>query len=65
MDFQTIRKLDGEYLAATYARYPVALVGGKNATLVDSEGKQYIDFGAGIAVNIFGANNEQWKAAVI
>mgnify|MGYP002581216108 CR=1 FL=1 len=65
MDFQTIRKLDGEYLAATYARYPVALVGGKNATLVDSEGKQYIDFGAGIAVNIFGANDEQWKAAVI
>ncbi len=65
MNFQKIRELDGEYLAKTYARYPVALVGGKNATLVDSEGKQYIDFGAGIAVNIFGANDEAWKAAVI
>ena len=65
MDFQEIKELDDEYLAKTYARYPVALVGGKNATLVDSEGKQYIDFGAGIAVNIFGANDEEWKAAVI
>ncbi len=65
MNFQEIRELDGEYLARTYARYPVALVGGKNATLTDSEGKEYIDFGAGIAVNIFGANDEEWKAAVI
>lgn len=65
MDFQKIKELDGEYLVKTYARYPVALVGGRNATLVDSEGKEYIDFGAGIAVNIFGANDEAWKAAVI
>lgn len=65
MDFQQIKELDSEYLAKTYARYPVALVGGKNATLLDSEGKKYIDFGAGIAVNIFGANDEDWKAAVI
>ena len=65
MNFQQIKELDSEYLAKTYARYPVALVGGNNATLLDSEGKEYIDFGAGIAVNIFGANDEEWKAAVI
>ena len=65
MDFNEIKTLDGEYLAKTYARYPVALVGGKNATLTDSNGKQYIDFGSGIAVNIFGANDEEWKQAVI
>lgn len=65
MDFQEIKSLDAQYLAKTYARYPVALVGGRNATLKDSEGKEYIDFGAGIAVNIFGANDEAWKAAVI
>ena len=65
MDFQEIKSLDAQYLAKTYARYPVALVGGRNATLTDSEGKEYIDFGAGIAVNIFGANDEAWKAAVI
>ena len=65
MDFQEIKSLDAQHLAKTYARYPVALVGGRNATLTDSEGKEYIDFGAGIAVNIFGANDEAWKAAVI
>lgn len=65
MNFDQISALDGEYLAKTYARYPVALVGGKNATLVDSEGKQYIDFGSGIAVNVFGVNDEEWKQAVI
>ncbi len=65
MDFQEIKSLDAQYLAKTYARYPVALVGGRNATLTDSEGKEYIDFGAGIAVSIFGANDEAWKAAVI
>ena len=40
MDFQEIKSLDAQYLAKTYARYPVALVGGRNATLTDSEGKE-------------------------
>ena len=65
MQFEEISAWDAQYLAKTYARYPVALTGGKNATLTGSDGKQYIDFGAGIAVNIFGANDAQWKAAVI
>ena len=65
MNFQEIQRLDGTYVAKTYARYPVALVGGKNATLTDSEGREYIDFGSGIAVNVFGANDEAWKKAVI
>ena len=38
---------------------------GEGATLFDTEGKRYVDFGSGIAVNIFGANDEKWKAAVI
>ncbi len=65
MDFSEIQKLDKKYHAETYAYFPVAFVGGKNATLVSTEGKEYIDFGAGIATNIFGVNDEAWKAAVI
>lgn len=65
MDFNEIKELDSEYGAKTFSRFPVAFVGGKNATLVDTEGKEYIDFGAGIAVNIFGVNDEAWKSAVI
>ena len=52
-------------MAETFSRFPVAIERGEGATLYDTEGKAYVDFGAGIAVNIFGANDEQWKAAVI
>ena len=65
MNFQEIKRLDEKYYAETFSRFPVAFVGGKGATLVDTEGKEYVDFGAGIAVNIFGVNDEEWKQAVL
>ncbi len=42
------------YLANTYARFPVALVKGKGVRLWDVEGKEYLDFAAGIAVDVLG-----------
>ena len=65
MNFEEIKKLDSQYGAETFSRFPIALAGGQGATLVDTEGKRYIDFGAGIAVNIFGVNDEEWKKEVI
>lgn len=59
-----ITQNDKQYVANTYARFPVELVSGKGSILKDSDGKEYIDLGAGIAVNIFGAADEQWQAAV-
>lgn len=56
---------DQKYIANTYGRFPVALVRGKGAHLVDSDGKEYIDMGSGIAVNAFGVGDEIWKKAVI
>jgi len=38
----------------TYARTPVAFERGEGATLFDTEGRRYLDFGAGIAVNALG-----------
>jgi len=38
----------------TYARTPVAFERGEGAYLFDSEGRRYLDFGAGIAVNALG-----------
>jgi len=38
----------------TYARYPIELAGGRGARAVDSAGKVYLDFAAGIAVNALG-----------
>ncbi len=39
-----------QFVLPTYARQPLSFVQGKNARLTDSEGKEYIDFAAGIAV---------------
>ena len=57
-------ELDKEYVAATYARFPLEIVSGKGATVVDSEGKEYIDLGTGIAVNTFGMCDGEWIAAL-
>src|SRR5574337_1052666 len=42
------------YLANTYARFPVVLVKGTGVRVWDAEGKAYLDFAAGIAVNVLG-----------
>jgi len=42
------------YLMDTYARYPVALVKGQGMRVVDAEGREYLDFMAGVAVNNLG-----------
>lgn len=60
----TIEEKDHEYIASTYARFPVRLVGGKGAELYDADGKKYIDLGSGIGVNVFGAADDEWAAAV-
>ena len=59
-----IKSLDFEYIAGTYNRYPVEIVSGKGSLLRDSFGKEYIDMGSGIGVNIFGAADDGWKSAV-
>jgi predicted acetylornithine/succinylornithine family transaminase len=38
----------------TYGRYPIAMVRGKGSWVWDSEGKKYLDFVTGIAVNNLG-----------
>lgn len=40
----------GKYLMNTYARQPVAFVRGEGTRLWDSEGREYLDFVAGISV---------------
>ena len=42
----------------TYSRYPVALEKGEGAVMWDADGKQYIDFVAGIAVNSLGSGHK-------
>lgn len=44
----------GEYLMNTYGRYPIALARGKGCRVWDEDGKEYLDFITGIAVNNLG-----------
>jgi acetylornithine/N-succinyldiaminopimelate aminotransferase len=50
MNSQTLMMLSGKYIANTYARYPIVLVRGKGTRVWDVEGKEYLDFVAGLAV---------------
>jgi predicted acetylornithine/succinylornithine family transaminase len=54
MNNRDVAKLTDQYVAHTYARYPIALVRGKGARVWDADGKEYLDFLAGIAVNGLG-----------
>ena len=59
-----IKELDKKYVLPTYARADVEFVSGSNATLVDSEGKKYIDFTSGIGVVSVGHANERVSKAI-
>ena len=59
-----LKTIDKEYIANTYARFPVELVCGKGSLVYDETGKEYIDMGSGIGVTAFGIADDEWKAAV-
>ncbi len=59
-----IKEKDSQYIAHTYGRFPVTLVKGEGSLFWDEEGKEYIDMGSGIAVNLLGACHEGWVQAV-
>ncbi len=59
-----IKQLDSQYIAGTYARFPLQIVSGKGALLTDEQGSEYIDMASGIAVNTFGACDPEWAQAV-
>ena len=61
---ENIQAIDKEYVAGTYARFPVQIVSGKGSLVYDETGKEYIDMGSGIGVTAFGIADKQWKDAV-
>lgn len=60
----SITSLDNNFVASTYGRFPIELDFGKGAKLYDTNGKEYIDMGTGIAVNVFGVCDDEWNGAV-
>lgn len=60
----TTKELDTKFVLPTYARADVEFVSGKNARLIDANGKDYIDFTSGIAVVSVGHGNERLTNAL-
>ena len=61
----SIQELDSRYIAHTYQRFPLEVTGGNGSVVYGGDGKEYIDLGSGIAVNIFGLNDKPWREAVV
>ena len=60
----SITKIDNEFVALTYGRFPLELREGMGAVAYDTEGREFIDMGTGIAVNTFGFSDAEWVIAV-
>lgn len=53
-----------ENLLHTYNRYQIVWEKGEDVYLYDTNGKKYLDFAAGIAVNSLGYSNQEYKEAL-
>ena len=64
MQTEQIIKTAEEKLIHTYNRYQIVLDKGDGVRLYDTDGKEYLDFGAGIAVFALGYNNKEYNDAL-
>ena len=64
MTFEELRELDRQYVVQSYGRNPIAIHHGQGATLYGLDGREYIDFTAGIGVTSLGHGDEGWQQAV-
>jgi acetylornithine/N-succinyldiaminopimelate aminotransferase len=64
MNTREYMKQSDEYLVHTYNRFPVVFERGEGVRLYDTDGKEYLDFAAGIAVQALGYSNKEFKDAL-
>ncbi|HEV2439618.1 MAG TPA: acetylornithine transaminase [bacterium] len=64
MTTREIVELSGRVLAPNYRRAPVAFREGRGMRLWDVEGKEYLDFVGGIAVDVLGHAHPKFVAAI-
>lgn len=57
--------IDKEYVANTYARFPIEISYGNGSLVYSADGKEYIDLGSGIGVTAFGISDKEWQKAVM
>lgn len=61
---ENIASLYDAYVLSNYGKAPFALVRGEGTYVWDAEGRRYLDFCTGIAVNTIGHAHPKWVAAV-
>ncbi len=59
-----ISDIGEKYVMHTYNRFPLTLVRGEGMYVYDEDGKEYLDFVSGIAVNSLGHNHKRLTAAI-
>lgn len=64
MTQEEIIQLSNEYIVPTYGRIPVAFKEGSGVRLRDMEGKEYLDFIGGLAVNVLGHAHPRLARAI-
>lgn len=64
MSMQETIQTGKQYLLDTYSQVPVVFTGGKGMYLIDEEGKHYLDFVGGIAVNALGYGDPGLSEAI-
>jgi acetylornithine aminotransferase len=64
MPTEELRQDADRYLMNTYARTPISVVRGRGSRVYDLEGREYLDFVAGIAVNVLGHAHPDLVAAI-
>ncbi|MCK4847172.1 MAG: aminotransferase class III-fold pyridoxal phosphate-dependent enzyme, partial [Deltaproteobacteria bacterium] len=64
MNNEEIMKMTEDYVMNTYGRFPMAFVSGKGARLTDADGREYLDFIAGLAVCNLGHCHPKVVAAI-
>lgn len=64
MNKQEYMQTEDELILHTYNRFPLVIDHGNGVYLYDTDGKEYLDFAAGIAVQAFGYNNKEYNQAL-
>ncbi|MET0823044.1 MAG: aminotransferase class III-fold pyridoxal phosphate-dependent enzyme, partial [Solirubrobacterales bacterium] len=64
MSVSQLQALESRYAIDTYARAPVEFVRGSGALLWDADGKEYLDFFAGLSVHNAGHCHPRIVAAI-
>lgn len=63
-ELERIAELEGRHVVQVYGRPPFLITRGEGMTVYDDEGRAYLDFVAGIAVNALGYNDEGLNRAI-